>query len=651
MKIVLILFLLITQIIGKTNALIDSESPYLLQHAHNPVKWHPYNENSLNLAKQQNKLIFLSIGYSTCHWCHVMEEESFEDENISKLLNRDYISIKVDKEEMPEIDVFYQHIHSKLKKGRNGWPLSVIMTKDAEVLHIATYIPPNDDYATEGMTKLLPRLAKLKDSTQLLEKNKKLLLRKDKEVKIDKSISSTFIKKMQNRYDKIYKGFDKRPKFPLASHLNALLQIYLLDGNKTAYKMVEESVDAMSSGGIYDQVEGGFFRYSVLSDWIIPHFEKMLYSNAELISLYTKMYQLSKKPIYKKIVNQSINEMSNRYKNKNLFYAASDADTNGKEGGYFTYTYDEVYRLLKKQGYSDDQIEESLDYFDIIKIGNFFNDLNNVHFNTGFDKKPKLFQEIKKHLLYLRKQRKFPFIDKKIITSWNAMMIKALFEASMINNKYSLLAEKSLDTLLNKHYVKDILYHQSIGNKAPKRVALLEDYSFLIAALLKAYQTTFKAKYLKIATHLAKESIQKFYKNDKWYLNKNGLKVLSQYKDKYYTAPLSEHFHNLLDIANLNYDLKLLKNTKQYIENERKNILTSFDKSPRAIMALLRLEHETIILKSKKENLLKNKTEIDKITYPFILKKIENTDTYLLCNESSCFSNEKNLTKIISSFN
>lgn len=472
-------------------------------------------------------------------------------------------------------------------------------------------------------------------------------MRKDKEVKIHNSILSTFVKKMQDRYDVVYKGFDKRPKFPLASHLNALLQIYLLDGNKDVYKMVEESMDAMSNGGIYDQIEGGFFRYSVLSDWIIPHFEKMLYSNAELISLFTKMYQISKKQRYKEIVTQSIDEILSKYTSKDLFYAASDADSNAEEGKYFTYTYDEVYSILKNEGYKDDIIEESLDYFDISKIGNFFNDLNNVHFNTGIDKKPKLFKKIKKYLVNMRKEREFPFIDKKIITSWNAMMIKALFEASKIDSKYNLMAEKSLAALLKKHYVKNILYHQSIEDKSPQRVALLEDYSFLIAALLTAYQTTLKADYLQTATHLAEDSIRKFYKNGNWYLNENGLKVLSQYNDKYYTSALSEHFHNLLDIASLNYDLKLLEDTKRYIEDERKNILTSFDKSPRAIMALIRVKHETIILKSKRKNLLEKKIEIGEVVYPFLLKKSDNISTYMFCNENTCFANDKNLTKAI----
>ncbi len=651
------LILFFTKLYSSTsynNALAHSESPYLLQHVHNPVNWYPHKKDAFKLAEKENKLIFLSIGYSTCHWCHVMEKESFENENIAKLLNKNYVSIKVDKEEMPQIDIYYQHKHAFLKKRRNGWPLTIIMTPNKEILYIATYIPPHDDYGVEGLTKLLPRLAKLyhndpQQVKQILTENRQLVLKNEtlKEIQVDGNLSTLFVQKMEKRYDKIYKGFDKRPRFPMASHLNILLQIYLLDGNKKAYKMVEESLKAMAQGGIYDQIEGGFFRYTIDQDWIIPHFEKMLYTSAELIPLYVKMYQLTGDTLYKKVVDETIKEFRDKYHDNDLFFAASDADSKGGEGRYFVYSLDEVMPLLKKEGYSNAEIEENLEYFDIAEIGNFEEGLSNVHFNTGFDESVKRSEETKKLLLKLRKEREFPFIDKKIITSWNAMMIKSLFIASKIDVKYKKMAEKSLEALLNKLYIDGVLYHQVIGEKKATKLALLEDYVFLIDTLLTAYQSNFKTKYLSLATKLTYESISKFYDKGIWYLNDDDFKIRSQYNDKYYTTALARHFHNLLTIAHLNYDLKLLKKSKKYIYDERQKILNNLGKSPEAVMALIRIENEEIVLKSNKKLLLDSHKQIDKIRYPFLLKKSEKSDIFLLCNESSCFFYDKNLTKVI----
>jgi uncharacterized protein YyaL (SSP411 family) len=402
--------------------------------------------------------------------------------------------------------------------------------------------------------------------------------------------------------------------------------------------MVEESLNAMALGGIYDQIEGGFFRYSVHPDWIIPHFEKMLYTNAELIPLYTKMYQLTKKPLYKQVVTQSIKEILDKFQDNDLFFSASDADSKDGEGRYFIYDYNKLIKKFK---------EEDLEYFDITEFGNFEDGLSHVHFNTGFDNRPKNFDKIKQYLLKERKKRAFPFVDKKIITSWNAMMIKALFEASKLDPIYEEQAKKSLDKLLKNLYINGTLYHQIIDNKQPIKLALLEDYTFLIDTLITAYQRTLKSNYLTLATKLAKETIKKFYKNKKWYLSDEKLKVQAQYNDRYYTAPLSRHFHNFLNLANLNYDLHMLQYAKKYILQEKKNIKNNFDKSPESLMALIRLKHHTITLKSNKNNLSNFKSKIDKIHYPFLLRKSEKTDIFLLCNEQSCFAYDKNITKIL----
>jgi len=656
LRIFLIIIILITSLISShthTNALSKSESPYLLQHAHNPINWYPYDKEAFKIAKEKDKLIFLSIGYSTCHWCHVMEEESFENEKIAELLNRDFVSIKVDKEEMPQIDIYYQHQHSLLTNSRNGWPLTIVMTPEKEILFIGRYIPPYDNYGIEGMTTLLPRLADLyknpKLKNKLIKENQKLITKNSvlKEIKVKDKLSTLFVKKMYKRYDKIYKGFDRRPRFPMSSHLNALLQIYQLDNNKTAFTMVDESLTAMANGGIYDQIEGGFFRYTTDQDWVIPHFEKMLYTNAELIPLYVKMYLLTGKKLYKKVVVETIKEFEDKFEKDHLFFAASDADGKEGEGRYFVYERDDVELLLEKAGYSEKEIEENLEYFDITDSGNFEDGLSNVHFNTGFDEVVKKADQTKKILLDMRKRRKFPFIDKKIITAWNAMMIKALFIASKIDKKYEQKAEISLKALLDRHYINGVLYHQSIDNKTPSRVALLEDYVFLIDALLTAYETTFKTQYLTLATKLTQQSIKKFYKDGVWYLDDSDFKAESQYEDKYYTTALARHFHNLLSVSYLNYDLKLLADTKRYLKDERQKILNNLGKSPEALMALIRVEDDNIVLKANRKMLLDSHKQIDKIQYPFLLKKSEKADIYLLCDENTCFFYDKNLTKVI----
>ena len=653
----LTIFLLLLQLHGNevyTNALIHAKSPYLLQHAHNPVDWYPYGKEAFEKAQKENKLIFLSLGYSTCHWCHVMEKESFENQKIAALLNKDYISIKVDKEEMPQIDTYYQNLHSLLTDRRNGWPLSIILTPEKEVLYITTYIPPQDDYGVEGMETLLPKYTKLyvqdpKKITEILKENQKRIVEKGKIQTFheDQNITLKYVQKMQKRFDRIYKGFDSRPHFPMASYLRLLLDIYLLNGDERAWKMVKESLEAMATGGIYDQIEGGFFRYTTDQDWIVPHYEKMLYTNAELLPLYTKAYLLTGNPLFKKIVTETIAEYHYRLEENYLFFGATDADTNGEEGGYFVYDYASVRKELKKADFNTTQREELMEYFDITQPGNFKDDLNNVHFNTGFDTVPNGVEKVKKVLRKMREKRDFPFIDKKIITSWNAMMIKALLEASVIEKRYLRDAIKSLDALLNKNYKDGTLYHYSIGFQRPQHIAFLEDYAFLIDAVLEAYEKTYQSNYLKLAQKLTKEAMQKFYMNGVWYLNEEEPRIVNRYLDKYYTSPLARMFHDLMTLSSLTYDLKLYHQVQKMLSDERNKILTAFDKSPEALRALIRLKYGDIILKAKKKALFFHQKEFAKVHYPFLLTKNEKTNFYLLCNMQSCFFYDENLTKVI----
>lgn len=655
MKTILLILLFCLNLYSKPNSLIKEESPYLLQHANNPVNWYTWNNKILEKAKKENKLIFVSIGYSTCHWCHVMEEESFKDEKIAKLLNKDYINIKIDKEELPHIDITYQEALSKLKNRRNGWPLNFILTPNKKIVYITSYIPKSFKYEVEGMDSLIPRIAKeykqknprllaqIKEYEKIL--NQKLVA---KTIKND-AILDEFTKAMKSKYDKLFHGFEKQPKFPLATHLNLLFEISQLKKDKNLFKLVENSLIAMANGGVFDQIEGGFYRYSVYADWIVPHFEKMLYTQAELIPLYYRMYLETSNPLFKEIIEKTIKETNKRFKNsEELFFSAIDADSknfNGEkeEGFYYTLTYDEAKKELEEKRVKNS--EEILEYLGFDDFGNFEKELNNPYIFEP-EKKPKNIDEAIKVLKKIREKRAFPFIDKKIITSWNALYIKALFIASNLDKKYLKQAKASFDSLIKNLYSNNILYHQKLDTKKPKQIALLEDFSFLSDLSLTAYQITYEKKYLQLAKELNEKTIKNFYKNKTWYLDSNKEYKVS-FNNRYYVSAISNFFHNSLSIANLSYDLKLLEKAKNFIKEQENKILSDIYKHPEAVRAIVRVKNGDIILKSNKENLLSNKKEIKTINYPFLLTTIEDTKKYLACDEKSCFAYDENLKNLI----
>ncbi len=640
-----------------TNALIKEESPYLLQHAHNPINWQPWSQKTLDLAQQQNKLMFVSVGYSTCHWCHVMNKESFENEELAKIINENYIAIKVDKEEMPHIDTKYQEILKKVSKRRNGWPLNFILTPQKKLIFITTYIPPTFNYGVEGMNTLIPRIAKRyaqKDNQliQQITQYESIINQKAKEQPLNKSLSDNFLMQMKKRSDKVYQGFDKQPKFPLATHLNLILDIAQLTKNKETFSLVYNSLDAMSNGGIFDHIEGGFYRYSVYADWIVPHFEKMLYTQAELIPLYFKAYQHTQNPRYKKIIFKMIAFTNETFKTKeHLYYSAIDADSLNKEkekeeGFYYTYTYDEVKYALKKAKISN--YDTICEYLGIDEFGNFEDKKNNIHLAYATKKAPKNLNKAVKVLKKLRTKRTPPFVDNKIITSWNALMIKALYQVSTLDKKYLKMAEKSLDSLIKRLYMNEQLYHKKLDYRFPIQKALFEDYVFVADLLITAYQKTFKKSYLSLALTLHNYTDKNYYKNKTWFLTKST-QYPASFNDKYYVSPLSRHFQNGLSLASLNSDLTLLSQTKKRLIEQKNNVLNNLDTHPEAIRALLRVEYGDKILKSNKKNLLKNSKKIATIKYPFLLTKEEATKLYLACDEISCFSSSKKLNLVIQS--
>lgn len=635
------------------NALIGEDSPYLQQHAHNPVNWYPWGEEAFKKAKKENKLIFLSIGYSTCHWCHVMEEESFTSEAVAALLNEGFVSIKVDREEFPQIDKKYQKMYMAVHGKRGGWPLSVFMSPKAEVFHLATYIP-RDAYGSMGMMNLLPSFTRLQQENArqlqvLVEEYKQAVLRANAKGNLNEQLNVGVMDKAVHdiaaEFDPENGGFASRPKFPEASKLALLIDIYRLSGNKKALHMAQLTLKKMARGGIYDQIDGGFFRYTTDRQWQIPHFEKMLYTNAELIPLYVEMYALTADSLYQKVVHETIAQMETRFMKEGLYLSASDADSDGEEGGYFIYEYAEVKNHLETQGWEKDEIEEVLAYLGIEEDGNIDGELSHTHIAS--DTEPLRLEEVKAYLREVRSKRTFPFIDSKIITAWNAMMIKALFTASRLESQYLELADHRLQVLLKHMRTKEGLYHQRLLGKQPKQEGLLEDYAFLMDAVIEGYERTYNKAYLSLLRSLAKEAIGKFYRHKKWYLSDDGIEAEADFDDRYYTSALSVMLENLVRLSSLTEDLSYNEIVKETIGNSGAVLKRSPAKAPKLLHVFLRLKRGDIILKSNMKNLRKSSKEIEAMIYPFVLSKVEESDKYLACRVNSCFAYDTNITALI----
>jgi len=616
------------------NHLKNSDSPYLLQHSNNPVNWYPYSDEAFEIAKKENKLIFLSIGYSTCHWCHVMARESFENEEIAKILNKDYISIKVDREEYPDIDKYYQHIYQIMHRRAGGWPLTIIMTPNKKPFYSATYIPPHKSVYGPGLDEILISIVNdYKINPTKIEKianNLEEFLKTKKEIiieEISNDILDKVLNKAKNEFDTKFGGFKGNPKFPMESTLDLLIDSYLISKNKELLNNLEFTFTKMAMSGIYDQIEGGFYRYATDEKWLIPHFEKMLYNNANLPMLYIRMYKITKNPLYKEIVLRTIKEINNRYKDENgLFFSASNADSDGVEGKYFVYYYDEVEPKFKEFENKD----ELLEYFGIKKYGEF-NGKNNPEITK--DKKPKNYDKALKILQDIRKTKNFPFIDTKKITAWNSMMIELLFKSSIFDERYKKEAINSLNSLLEIMYKDDKLYH-SFNQKSPTP-ALLEDYAYLIKTLITAYEYTFDKKYIELATKLSLK-VNKFYQN-RWYMNENH-SVEADFSDSSYSSSLAVLANNFIDLAIINYDFELYQKAKNIINQASYYINKYHFYYPSITKAYFKIHYKEYIISSKTP--LYN----EKFEYPYILWK--KGEEFEVCTIEKCILKSNNLKEI-----
>lgn len=506
------------------NKLSKEKSPYLQLHSENPVDWYPWGDEAFEAAKRHDKLIFLSIGYSTCHWCHVMEQESFMDKEVAALLNDSYISIKVDREERPDIDNFYMTICQMLT-GSGGWPMTIIMTPDKKPFFAGTYFPKNTRFGRIGLMDLLPRLNLLwKNNRQKLidagddniSSLKAVLQQNTAGDKIDKSLMDNTFSQLTAHYDQVHGGFGNAPKFPNPSYLFFLLRYWISSGDISALTMVGSTLSAIRLGGIYDQIGFGIHRYSTDADWLIPHFEKMLYDQALISILYTEMYLATGNIEYKETLEQIFTFIKRDMTSPlGAFYSAIDADSEGSEGKFYLWSEGEIRKAL-----SNNDASFALQIFNISKDGNYQEAGRNTGKNILYLKKSisELSKELNiprqqlnddisrivKDLERVRDKRIKPFKDEKILTDWNGLMIASFaFAGASFNNKqYIEQAQRAADFILTKMVTSDgRLMHRYIDGEGAIS-ANCDDYAFFIWGLIELYEATFKIEYLKAALRL-----------------------------------------------------------------------------------------------------------------------------------------------------
>ena len=518
------------------NKLIDEKSPYLLQHAYNPVKWYPWGTEAFEIARKENKPIFLSIGYSTCHWCHVMAHECFEDQEVAELLNRDYVCIKVDKEERPDIDTVYMTI-CQVTVGHGGWPLTVLMTPDQKPFYIATYLPKNSRPAVLGLMDLLTQV-----STQWLNNPQDMISTGDKIADIMKrefeaSSDSTEVTKefvdlavtqFNQSFDHDYGGFGNEPKFPTPHNLMFLLRHAALEADENSLFMVENSLKHMYRGGIYDHIGYGFSRYSTDAQWLVPHFEKMLYDNALLATTFIETYQYTKNTLYKTVAEQIFEYIRREMTDaEGGFYTAQDADSEGVEGKYYTFTPEEITELL---GNEDGSF--FCEYFNITKEGNFEGGMSIPNLIRSNDLKSdnervmRLCKKVYSHRLDRARLHK----DDKALTSWNALMINAYATAAKVlqNEDYIDVAKRAVEFIDTRLTDPDGLLYVSYRDGKPSHFGLIDDYAFYAMALLSLYDVTFDIDYVKKAAFLTDKMLELFWdhKYGGFFLNASDAKQL-----------------------------------------------------------------------------------------------------------------------------
>ncbi|HKO42607.1 MAG TPA: thioredoxin domain-containing protein [Pyrinomonadaceae bacterium] len=509
-----------------TNRLINETSPYLLQHAHNPVDWYPWGDEAFEVARRDQKPILLSIGYSACHWCHVMEHESFENEAIAKLMNENFVNIKVDREERPDLDQIYMSA-VQMMTHHGGWPMTVFLTPEAAPFYAGTYFPPEDRYNMPGFPRVLISLAEAykdrpEDIKQTADSVLEGLRRSTATAEAAGGLSTDLLdvayRGIVRNYDPTNGGFGSAPKFPPAMSLEFLLRHHHRTGDAEALTIVQYTAQMMAQGGIYDHLGGGFHRYSTDSRWLVPHFEKMLYDNALLSRFYLHYYQLTAdkaaRGVAEGILDYVVREMTDPLGG---FYSTQDADSEGIEGKFFVWDLEEI-----KQTLGEVDAEHFAAYYNITESGNFeeknilnvTRDLAEVARvrNITTDQLNQILERGRTRLFAAREQRIKPARDEKVLTAWNGLMLASFAEAAVILERpdYADIAERNADFIL-KNLQRDGLLLRTYKDGQAKLNAYLEDYAFLIDGLLTLFETAGNFKWFEEAVKLTETMISEFW--------------------------------------------------------------------------------------------------------------------------------------------
>lgn len=506
-----------------TNALEKESSPYLLQHAHNPVNWYPWGEAALQKAKAEDKMLIISIGYAACHWCHVMEHESFEDEQVAALMNEHFICIKVDREERPDVDQVYMTA-AQLITGSGGWPLNAIALADGRPFYAGTYFPK------EKWMQMLAYFADLKKTNpSSLEKSAEQVTTgihatekvsfKEEETIFSLAGLDKQVARLDANLDHKRGGLNRAPKFPMPSVWAYLMHYYYLTGNEEALQAVTTTLDNMAMGGIYDQLEGGFARYATDMQWHVPHFEKMLYDNAQLVSLYAHAYQLTKDLLYKKVVYETIAFVEHELTSpEGAFYSSLDADSEGEEGKYYVWTKHEVDEVLGADAdifnaYYNITADGNWEHGKSILMRNETDEILADRFSITVLELQQKIAAAKARLMPVREQRIKPGLDDKALCSWNALMLQGYTKAYRVFGETAFLDKALINAafLLQHAIAGDGELMRNYKNGRASIHALLDDYAFTIAAFIELYQASFDKKWLDEADRILSYTLQHFF--------------------------------------------------------------------------------------------------------------------------------------------
>jgi uncharacterized protein YyaL (SSP411 family) len=537
-----------------TNRLINETSPYLLQHAHNPVDWHPWGAEALAKARAEDKPILLSIGYSACHWCHVMERESFEDEAIARMMNDNFVNIKVDREERPDLDQIYMNA-VQLMTRHGGWPMTVFLTPEGVPFYGGTYFPPEDRYNMPGFPRILTAIAEAyrarpdevtETAVSMLGELRRMDIARSSDETISEELLDRAYSQLSRSYDEKWGGFGGAPKFPAPMNLEFLLRTFHRMGDRHAFEMAQHTARRMAEGGLYDQLGGGFHRYSTDAKWLVPHFEKMLYDNALLSRLYLHLYQQTGEEFYRRITEETLDYVLREMTDATGgFYSTQDADSEGHEGKFFVWTPDEVKEILGTE-------EGALfcSFYDITPGGNFegksipnINDtVEDVASGEGVttERLREALAHGREKLFAAREQRIKPGRDEKILTAWNGLMLASFAEAGAVfdRNDYTEAARRNARFVL-ENLRRDGLLLRTYKDGQAKLNGYLEDYSFFADGLLMLYEATGEIEWLIEAQAVVEKMIEEFWDEEQggfYYTGSSHEELIVRSKDYFDNA-------------------------------------------------------------------------------------------------------------------